>query len=250
MKDTFYFSHDYNSRNDEKIKKLICKHGMLGYGIFWAIIEDLYNNANALQTDYDGIAYDLRVDVNIIKSIINDFNLFIISENKFGSKSIEKRLDERNKKSTKARQSAFKRWGKDANALQTECDGIKKECEGNTIKDSIGKENIEKETKEKFTREFSKNLSKYVLNGIYEIERVMLTQEQKNEICEGVEFELNGQIYFNSLKSALNRTPDVVEKMKKQFIKEMKANETFLEGLQNERRHCTNWCLKNVNKKL
>ena len=40
MKNTFYFSHDYNARNDIKIKKLIAKHGYLGYGIFWAIIED------------------------------------------------------------------------------------------------------------------------------------------------------------------------------------------------------------------
>ena len=42
-KETFYFSHDYNARNDIKIKKLILKHGFCGYGIFWAIIEDLYN---------------------------------------------------------------------------------------------------------------------------------------------------------------------------------------------------------------
>ena len=45
-KDTFYFSHDYNARNDEKIKMLIRKHGMIGYGVFWAIVEDLYNIKN------------------------------------------------------------------------------------------------------------------------------------------------------------------------------------------------------------
>jgi len=43
-KDTYYFSHDYNCRNDEKIKRLLRKHGMCGYGIFWSIVEDLYNN--------------------------------------------------------------------------------------------------------------------------------------------------------------------------------------------------------------
>jgi len=71
-KDTIYFSHDYNSRSDDKIKNLIRKHGVAGYGIFWCIIEDLYNNANALRLDYDCIAYDLRTDCDIIKSIIND----------------------------------------------------------------------------------------------------------------------------------------------------------------------------------
>ena len=74
MKETFYFSHDYNARNDIKIKKLIAKHNYLGYGLFWAIIEDLYNNANALPLDYDCIAFDLRADVETVKSIINDFD--------------------------------------------------------------------------------------------------------------------------------------------------------------------------------
>jgi len=135
-KDTYYFSHDYNARADDKIKGLIRKHGMVGYGVFWSIVEDLYNNANALQLDYEGIAYDLRVDAEMVKSIINDFDLFCFENGSFGSYSIEKRLDERNSKSEKARQSAFKRWNKikaDANAMPTH-------SEGNAIKERKGKE--------------------------------------------------------------------------------------------------------------
>jgi len=109
-KDTFYFSHDYNARADDKIKCLVRKHGILGYGIFWAIIEDLYNNANAMRLDYEGIAYDLRTDEIIIKSIINDFDLFVIKDCYFGSISVQKRLEERNKKSSKASDSAKIRW--------------------------------------------------------------------------------------------------------------------------------------------
>jgi hypothetical protein len=141
MKDTYYFSHDYNSRNDHKIKRLISKHGYLGYGLFWAIIEDLYNNANALQTDYESIAFDLRTSENIIESIINDFDLFIIEGDNFGSLSAQRRLEERDAKSQKARETAFKRWNKNkenANAMQTH-------SKGNAIKES--KEN-KKESKE------------------------------------------------------------------------------------------------------
>lgn len=137
MKDTYYFSHDYNSRNDHKIKKLISKYGYAGYGLFWAIIEDLYNNANALQTDYETIAFDLRTSKDTIESIINDFDLFVIEGDKFGSLSVERRLEERDNKSSKARESAYKRWNKNkdnANALQTDS-----EC--NAIKESKEKEN-------------------------------------------------------------------------------------------------------------
>lgn len=130
MKETYYFSHDYNSRSDNKIKRLILKHGFLGYGLFWAIIEDLYQNANALRTDYESIAYDLRTDENTIKSIINDFDLFVFDKDNFGSLSVQRRLEERNQKSLKARESASKRWNKnkdDANAMptQSECNAIK-----------------------------------------------------------------------------------------------------------------------------
>ena len=131
-KDTFYFSHDYNSRNDEKIKFLIRKHGMLGYGLFWAIIEDLYNNANALRTDCEGIAYDFRTHSDIIKSIIYDFDLFVFDSDTFGSLSVQKRIDNRDSKSIKARESAHKRWT-NANAMPTQ-------CEGNAIKERKGKE--------------------------------------------------------------------------------------------------------------
>jgi len=142
-KDTFYFSHDYNTRNDQKIKKLISKHGYLGYGLFWAIVEDLYNNANALHLDYDIIAYDLRTTNELVKSIINDFELFVINDGIFGSMSIQKRLDERDEKSKKASKSAHYRWNKsktDANALPTQSDS-------NAIKEKKVKEIKGKEIK-------------------------------------------------------------------------------------------------------
>ena len=136
-KDTFYFTHDYNAMQDEKIKKLIRFHGMEGYGIYWAIVEELYNNANALRTDYEGIAYALRVDGKTIKTIINDYELFIIDGEYFGSLSIEKRLDERSAKSAKARDSANKRWGNvDANASKNNANASKSDAR----KESKGKE--------------------------------------------------------------------------------------------------------------
>lgn len=134
MKETFYFSHDYNTRADIKIKRLMSRHGMTGYGIFWAIIEDLYNNANALRLDYDCIAYDLRTDSDTIKSIINDFELFEFDGEYFGSISVERRLTQRAERSEKARGSALERWSKKAKAMRSHNGS-------NAIKERKGKEN-------------------------------------------------------------------------------------------------------------
>lgn len=174
-KDTFYFSHDYNVRNDIKIKKLIAKHGYLGYGVFWAIIEDLYNNANALPLDYECIAYDTRTNENIIQSIINDFDLFIIENGFFGSISVERRLDKRNEKSLKAKESADKRWNKlkhNANALQSDSDS-------NAIKES--KVNESKENEIFKTEIISKNeiYGKELLEGESWVETISMQNKIK-----------------------------------------------------------------------
>lgn len=117
-KETYYFSHDYTARNDAKIKKLLQKHGYLGYGIYWALIEDLYLNDNCIQYDIECIAFDLRTNEQIIESIINDFNLFELNLPNFSSISVQKRMEKRNEKSDKARYNASKRWN-NANAMQS-----------------------------------------------------------------------------------------------------------------------------------
>ena len=82
-KGTPFFWHNYNARNNIKIKHLMRKHGQAGYGIYWAIIEELYENANALPLDYNSIANDLRVSSDVIQSIINDFDLFEVGKDTF-----------------------------------------------------------------------------------------------------------------------------------------------------------------------
>ena len=137
--ESFYFSHNYNSRSDSKIKKLLHKHGLLGYGLYWAIIEDLYNNANALQLHYESIAYELRTDEDKVKSIIHDFDLFVIDGVYFSSNGVKNRLEQRNEISKKASKNAKIGWEKrkkDATALRPQ-------SEGNAIKEK--KENKKKE---------------------------------------------------------------------------------------------------------
>ena len=176
-KDTFYFSHDYNARNDIKIKHLLSKFGYEGYGIYWALIEDLYNNTNVLRLDYETLSYDLRCSVDIVKSIINNFDLFVIDGEIFGSHSVQRRLEERNAKSEKARESAHKRWNKTEN--YTNVLPTQNEC--NAIKESKGNE--KKEIKEK---EHKEEHSDFEILEQYPFEEFWNTYDKKNkrESCE------------------------------------------------------------------
>lgn len=164
-KDCFYFSHDYNARTDSKIKELIRNHGMKAYGIYWSIVEDLYNNANALKTNYEGIAYDLRESVEVVKSVINDFDLFVMDGDSFGSESVERRLNKRNEKTIKARESASYRWKKqreNANVPKSDANALQTESEGNAIK-----EIKEKDSKGNKRKEYQKCLLSEVNTSDY-----------------------------------------------------------------------------------
>ena len=91
--------------------------------------------------DCEGIAYDMRVDVKIVSSILQEFELFDINISYFSSKSVWDRLKKREEKSAKARESAAVRWWKkNANAKHSD-------SESNAIKESKGKESKIKKSK-------------------------------------------------------------------------------------------------------
>ncbi|MCK5600298.1 DUF4373 domain-containing protein [Candidatus Pacearchaeota archaeon] len=119
-----YFSHDYDSREDEKIMDLMGDAGWSGYGLFWGLVELLYKNGGKMRTQYQRIAFALNSHPDTIQNIIENFGLFQVKNGFFSSKSVNKRLKERKSKSEVASANARKRWEKkDANALPQQSNG-------------------------------------------------------------------------------------------------------------------------------
>lgn len=89
-----------------------------------------------MRTQYNRIAFALNSHPDAIKSIIEDFDLFIVKNGFYYSKSVNERLNKRKVKSDMARASARKRWEKDdANALPSQSErNAKKESKGKDIK--------------------------------------------------------------------------------------------------------------------
>jgi len=144
MKETNYFSHDYNARSDRKLIKLQTKMGMEGMGIYWCIVEMLYEEAGYLKKDYDSIAFELRTEYARIKSVIEDYELFKTDDEKIWSESCLERLKKRMSISEKARENINKRWEK----YNGNTGVLRANQFGNTIKERKGKEIKEKENKE------------------------------------------------------------------------------------------------------
>lgn len=123
-KEAYYFSHDSNARNDDKIIALRMKLGWEGYGLYWAIIERLRDNSEyTCVKDYNIIAFDLRTDAAKIKSIVEEFGLFAFTEDGkcFYSESLNKRMGLKNDLSKKRSEAATKRWKKNPVKPKDEC---------------------------------------------------------------------------------------------------------------------------------
>lgn len=129
--ESFYFSHDYNARADRKLVALQMSFGMEGVGIFWCIVEMLFEEGGYINlNECDRIAFELRTDSQRINQIISGFDLFKSDGSRFWSASVLRRLEVRYEKSEKARKSAEKRWGNaDAMRTHSESNAIKERNE-------------------------------------------------------------------------------------------------------------------------
>jgi len=132
MKDSYYFPHDYHARHDTKLQRVMLTIGCEGIGIYWCLIEILYENNGYFEIDdIPFIAKTLQADQETVNEVINNYDLFTKEVGRVTSKSLLGRLKHINSKRYKARASANKRWN--ANAMPTQ-------CEGNAIKESKVKE--------------------------------------------------------------------------------------------------------------
>ena len=81
MKDAYYFSHDSNARNDQRIIKLRRKLGAEGYGIYFMLIEILRDQVGyrlGLDDDIlENISYDLRVDMEKVEDIVLNYEPYL-----------------------------------------------------------------------------------------------------------------------------------------------------------------------------
>ena len=138
-KDAYYFSHDANARNDLKMVKLRRALGLEGYGIFWAIIEILRETEGYIleQITISDISFELKVDPDKVKSVINDFGLFKKKGTKFYSARLSYSMQLYNDK-----KSVLSDAGRKGNAIRWRSGGdgqviALKERKGNKRKSDI-----------------------------------------------------------------------------------------------------------------
>ena len=134
-----YFSHKSNTHNNPKILELRIRHGMSGYGVYFYLLEKLVEGNNC-SLDYQSLAYEIHVEVELLKSVIEDFGLFTISEDGKSFSSIELKEQYEQKDSIRKKRAEAGRAGGLAKAQNK-----KKETVANA-KETVANAKEEKET--------------------------------------------------------------------------------------------------------
>ena len=169
---TNYFSHDSNARNSDKLIRLRMRHKAAGYGVYFMILERLREEPNYMSVkDYNMIAFDLREDASLIKSVVEDFGLFVFTEDGkyFYSESFNRRMavkDEKARKQAEAGRKAMqRRWGKNGGKVTEDSNGNPSESvtnlgeNDNLLITNLG-ENDNKKSKVKESKEINKEKNK------------------------------------------------------------------------------------------
>ena len=146
-KDSFWFKHDYNARNDEKILELRSIYGAESYGIYWMIVESMAETGcggikatliGGLSLGY-GVAKDRLLDV--IKYCL-ELDLFYENDGVYYSKRMVKHKQERESFAQNGKVGAENRW-KNRGAIATPMQRRGEEKRGEKRKGAFFSENME-----------------------------------------------------------------------------------------------------------
>lgn len=123
--ENLWFHHDENASSDIKIIKM-SRHfrklakdltreeleslvPLAAYGVFWRLVESMHDN-NIAPGEEEDIADELRIDSEIVHTILNNFDLFQIKNSTYFSERINRNLEKRTQKSSKNKDAANIRW--------------------------------------------------------------------------------------------------------------------------------------------
>ena len=224
-----YFPHDYHSRNDRKLVNLRMKMGLGGIGLYWCIVEMLYENNGAIGlSEIERIAFELGTESDRITELLKGFELFQFYDEVFYSPSVNERLKKREEKSEKARESAEARWGR---ATQKDADAFPTHPSRNAIKEKKRKEKNKEEKEEKEERFLSGEIE--TMRSQFDIFRKAYPGVKRGRDIEWENFikkEKNFQQVVRTLLPALNNEIAHKQALKRQgkFVAEWKHLSTWI----------------------
>ena len=180
MKKTFYFSHDINARNDEKILIMRVDYKYKGYGWYWAIVETMAEASEYRLKlnggNIKGMSLSLNISAKKLEKFINDcidkYKLFAKDKSGqyFYAESLLKRLNKRDDITNRLKEAGYKgaeaRWGGHKHPIEVPNNSEKEKYSDNVYmtKEEMGK--LEKEYGKELIEDYIEKLNRYIVEHI------------------------------------------------------------------------------------
>lgn len=116
-----YINHKVSNRSEYVFRKLIERKGAAAYGVYWYILEELYESGGKmLFEDIESISKALCVRKDFVASVIKSFSLFQYDSDSFWSDEVIEQIEKRQKLKEKRKEAANKRWVSEKNIIVPE----------------------------------------------------------------------------------------------------------------------------------
>lgn len=112
--ENLWFRHDFNARNNPKLLKLKMKMNMEGVGIYWCLIETLYElNGYLKEDDLETFCFNEHIEMEKVKQVLKLANFQYDKNKGFYSNGVLERINQREEYCKKQKDKANKRWSKE-----------------------------------------------------------------------------------------------------------------------------------------
>lgn len=116
-----YINHKISNRSEYVFRKLIERKGAAAYGVYWYILEELYESGGKmLFEEIEPISKVLCVRKDFVVSVIKSFSLFQYDSESFWSDEVIEQIEKRQKIKDKRKEAANKRWVSEKNIIVLE----------------------------------------------------------------------------------------------------------------------------------
>lgn len=131
-----WFAHEIGAMRDIRLRKLRRACGVAGIGLYWVLIEELFEAGNRLDGEaLELIADENDVELDYLKKVVEGFGLFTVADDgSVSSEMVAERMREREERSELRRTAAQSRWGKNVPRGTLEADNS--QCKYESVENS------------------------------------------------------------------------------------------------------------------
>lgn len=147
--ENLWFRHDFNARGNPKLLKLKMEMKMEGVGIYWCLIEMMYELGGYIkEEDLELFCFNEHIEIEKVNKVLSLAKFKFDQEKGYYSNGVLERIEKRESYCLKQKEKAEQRWNKAKEKKATEENQNQLVEDFNKVYDKIKNNNFDKKKKD------------------------------------------------------------------------------------------------------